>query len=149
VAAFTSIDPPPSQHASDISHRFMLSRGNPAMFTRFMLGHLQVSTNPDLADHTSLGPISMSTAFSSVEALRRAQIEQEQLRKVCQMKEDFKELDTCNLDGPALESLGIFIGPPLDVDEAGTWDFVTTYFQPCVPREIVEKCAEDLGVQVD
>jgi hypothetical protein len=86
----------------------------------------------------------MSTAFSSVEALRRAQIEQEQLRKVCQMKEDLKELDTCALDGPALESLGIFIGLPLDVDEAGAWDLVTTYFQPWMPREIVEKCAEDL-----
>jgi hypothetical protein len=89
-------------------------------------------------------PITMPAAFDSMEDLRRAQVEHEQLHKVCQMKEALKGLFACTLDGAALESLGVLIGQPLDIDEAVPWDFATTYFQPWVPSEIVEKCAEGL-----
>ena len=78
----------------------------------------------------------MTAKQTTVEDLRQAAVEQEQLRKVCRMKSKLRTMDTCVLDQASLDSLGVIIGHPLNVDDIkGLWDSRTRFFQPWVSIE--------------
>ncbi|KAK4033027.1 hypothetical protein C8A01DRAFT_50316 [Parachaetomium inaequale] len=83
----------------------------------------------------------MSADGGTVEDFRRSQVEQEQVCRIYQMKEQLEDVDTCVLDQERLDSLGVAIGHPLDVDDKGTWDLGTTFFQPWVPSEVLAEVA--------
>ncbi|KAH6630952.1 hypothetical protein B0J18DRAFT_463769 [Chaetomium sp. MPI-SDFR-AT-0129] len=85
----------------------------------------------------------MSADVQTVEDFRRAAVEQEQLRRVQQMKEDLDNFEIHFLNQENLDSLGVVMGRPLDVDHDGTWDFGTRFFQPWVPEAVVADVASD------
>ena len=76
-----------------------------------------------------------------MEDLRRAAVEQEQLHKLCEMKAQLENIDSPVLDQGKLDSLGVIIGHPLDID--GFWDSGPRFFQPWVPHELLTQAAAD------
>ena len=81
---------------------------------------------------------------TTAEDLRRAAVEQEQVQMVSRMKERIEENNACVIDQTELDSLGIRLGPPLDVDHVGNfWDYSTCFFRPWVPDEVLNEVASD------
>lgn len=76
-----------------------------------------------------------------MEDLRRSAVEQEQLHKLCEMKAQLENIDSPVLDQAALDSLGVKVGHPIDID--GFWDFGPHFFQPWVPHELLAQAADD------
>lgn len=90
----------------------------------------------------------MTAKLPTMEDLRRTEVEQEQLRKVCKMKRRLERIETCVIDQARLDSLGIIIGHPLDVDDIkGLWDVSTRFFQPWVPNELLIQAAADWSLK--
>lgn len=84
----------------------------------------------------------MTAKPTTIEDLRRAAVEKEQLRKVRRMEARLEDMDTCILDQASLDSLGVVVGHPLDVDNImGLWGSGMRFFQPWVPNELVAQAA--------
>jgi hypothetical protein len=82
----------------------------------------------------------MTAKPTPLEQLRRAAVEQEQLRKVRGMKAKLERIDTCVIDQATLDSLGVIIGHPLDVDNIERpWESGPRFFQPWVPNELLNQ----------
>lgn len=81
---------------------------------------------------------------TTAEDFRRSAVEQDQLHKVSRMKEKVENIDACVIDQRELDSLGITLGPPLDVDNVGNfWDSSTYFFRPWVPNEVLNEVASN------
>ncbi|KAH6838565.1 hypothetical protein B0I37DRAFT_387176 [Chaetomium sp. MPI-CAGE-AT-0009] len=86
----------------------------------------------------------MPTKPTAMEDIRRDAVEQEQLRKVSEMKAKLERIDTFFIDQAALDSLGILLGHPFDVDNVGnTCDSRTRFFQPWVADEFLTQAASN------
>ncbi|KAL2125960.1 hypothetical protein VTI74DRAFT_2080 [Chaetomium olivicolor] len=72
-------------------------------------------------------------------------MEQDQLQKVCSMREMLREVKTPIMDKSLLDSLGIAIGAPLDVDRATYRDFATSFFRPWVSEDFIRELDEVEG----
>jgi hypothetical protein len=60
------------------------------------------------------------------------------------MKAKVENISTCIIDRAELESLGIALGPPLNVDNIGdVWDSGTCFFQPWVSDEVLSEVASN------
>ncbi|KAH6635871.1 hypothetical protein F5144DRAFT_565689 [Chaetomium tenue] len=79
------------------------------------------------------------------EDLRRIAVEQEQLREIAEMKAKFHNMAIASvIDQPTLDSLGVVLGQPLDVDDSESfWDSDTRFFQPWVPDELLDEAASN------
>jgi hypothetical protein len=82
----------------------------------------------------------MPANLTTLEDLRRAAVEQEQLGRLRQMEEHLERFDSCVLSQVSLESLGVSIGQPLDIDDVKRpRDLSTRFFQPWVPDGLLEE----------
>jgi hypothetical protein len=86
----------------------------------------------------------MKAKATPLEQVRRAALEHEQLREVCRMKAKLERINTCVIDQATLDSLGVILGHPLDVDNIERpWDSGPRFFQPWVPNELLTEMAAD------
>ncbi|KAK4247135.1 hypothetical protein C7999DRAFT_41468 [Corynascus novoguineensis] len=79
-----------------------------------------------------------------MENLRRAAVEQDQLSRVFRIKEHLETLNTCVLDQANLETLGVIIDYPLNVDSIrGPWNLGPRFFEPWVSSELLTEAGAD------
>jgi hypothetical protein len=92
----------------------------------------------------------MKAKPTPLEQLRRAALEEEQLREVFRMKAKLERIDMCVIDEATLDSLGVVLGQPLDVDNIERpWDSGPRFFQPWVPNEILAEAAANSGYPLE